>query len=115
MKIISLKKYGSAAVLISALMTHGALAAPVTIENCGRELTFDSPPKRAVLHDLNISEIAFSLNLQPSVVGVTGVTGYYKLTPEFKKELGSIPELAPQYPSLENLVAARPDFFFGGF
>lgn len=100
---------------LAAASSGTASAAPVTVMSCGKPVTFDSPPKRAVIHDLNLSEIAFSLGLQPSIVGVTGVSGFYKVTPEFKAELGSIPELAPKYPSLETLVAAQPDFFFAGW
>lgn len=48
-------------------------------------------------------------------MGVTGISGWYKATPGFKAEQGSIPELAPKYPSLETLVAAHPDFFFAGW
>ncbi|MBC6441180.1 MAG: ABC transporter substrate-binding protein [Rhodospirillales bacterium] len=92
-----------------------AMAEPVTIENCGRELVFDAPPERAVIADLNMTEMAFALGLQPSMVGVTGLTGWYKVSPEFMDELGDIPELAPKYPSLENLLAAEPDFFMSGW
>jgi iron complex transport system substrate-binding protein len=105
----------AAAAAIAALAPAAARAFPVTVESCGHPLTFDAPPKRAVIHDMNMSEMAFALHLQPSIVGVTGISGWYKATPEFKAAQGSIPELAPKYPSLETLVAARPDFFFAGW
>lgn len=84
---------------------------PVTIESCGTPVTFTEPPKRAIINDLNMSEMAFALNLQDRIVGLTGISGWYKMTPEFKKAMGSIPELAPKYPSLETLLAVNPDFF----
>ena len=68
-----------------------------------------------MVHDINISEIAFSLGLQDRMVGVTGISGWYKTTPEFDALRGGIPELAPKYPTLENLVAASPDLFFAGW
>jgi iron complex transport system substrate-binding protein len=49
------------------------------------------------------------------MVGVSGVTGWYKTTDAFKQALGTIPELAPKQPTLENLVAVNPDFFFAGW
>jgi iron complex transport system substrate-binding protein len=49
------------------------------------------------------------------MVGVTGITGWYKVDDAFKKELGQIPELASKEPTVENLVAANPDFFFAGW
>ena len=92
-----------------------AAAFPVTVDSCGEPLTFDAPPRRAIVHDLNMAEMAFALGLQPHIVGVTGITGWYKTSPGFKAALGMIPELAPKYPTLENLLAAQPDFFFAGW
>ena len=88
---------------------------PVTIESCGTPVTFTEPPKRAIINDLNMSEMAFALHLQDRIVGLTGISGWYKMTPEFKQAMGSIPELAPKYPLLETLLAAEPDFFFAGW
>ena len=87
----------------------------ITVENCGQPITFDSTPKRLVVHDINMSEMAFSLGLQDRIVGVTGISGWYKPTPDFDELRGDIPELAPKYPTLENLVAASPDLFFAGW
>lgn len=88
---------------------------PVTIESCGTPVTFTAPPKRAIISDLNMSEMAFALHLQDRIVGLTGISGWYKMTPEFKQAMGTIPELAPKYPTLETLLAAEPDFFFAGW
>ncbi|MEL0630145.1 ABC transporter substrate-binding protein [Psychromonas aquatilis] len=88
---------------------------PVTVDNCGSPLTFDKAPSRAVVHDINLSEMAFALDLQKSMIGVTGITGWYKMSQSFKETLGDIPELAPKYPTLEILVSAEPDFFFAGW
>ena len=103
---------------IIAIMSVTAVCAadyPVTIESCGTPVTFTQAPKRAVIHDLNMSEMAFALGLQDRIVGLTGISGWYKMTPEFKKAMGSIPELAPKYPSLETLLTVNPDFFFAGW
>ena len=88
---------------------------PVTVNSCGKPITFNQPPQRAVINDLNMAEMAFALDLQDRIVGLTGITGWYKLTPQFKAAMGAIPELAPKYPSLETLLAVRPDFFFAGW
>jgi iron complex transport system substrate-binding protein len=104
--------------LALALLLGGpasAAAFPVTVESCGRPLTFDAPPERAVAHDQNISEIMFALELQPRMVGLTGITGWYKMTPDFEAAMADIPELAPKYPTLENLLEVDPDFFFAGW
>jgi iron complex transport system substrate-binding protein len=101
--------------LAFALFSAPAWAFPVTVDNCGTPLTFESAPKRAVIQDLNMTEMAFALGLQPSIVGLTGISGWYKVGPEFAAQQGSIPELAPKYPTIENLVAVQPDFFFAGW
>lgn len=103
--------------LVAIMSASAANAAdfPVTIKSCGTPVTFTEPPKRAIINDLNMSEMAFALNLQDRIVGLTGISGWYKMTPEFKQAMGKIPELAPKYPSLETLLAANPDFFFAGW
>ena len=46
---------------------------------------------------------------------MTGISGWYKNIPEFTQQQGTIPELAPKYPTIENLLAASPDLFFAGW
>ncbi|MEZ8017521.1 ABC transporter substrate-binding protein [Vibrio splendidus] len=88
---------------------------PVTVDNCGSPLTIEKRPSRAVSHDINMTDMAFALGLQKEMVGVTGITGWYKMSSSFEERLGDIPELAPKYPTLETLIAADADFFFAGW
>ena len=88
---------------------------PVSVQSCGNSITVDKQPKRAVFHDINMTEMALTLGIQSDLIGVTGITGWYKMSPEFKTKLGNIPELAPKYPTLETLIAAKTDFFFAGW
>ncbi|WP_377292040.1 ABC transporter substrate-binding protein [Rhizobium sp. SG2393] len=104
-----------AVAVVATLATSPAFAFPVTVDSCGQTLTFDAAPKRMVVHDINMAKMAFALGLQPSMVGVTGISGWYKTDDIFKKEQGAIPELAPKYPTVENLVAVNTDFFFAGW
>lgn len=92
-----------------------AFADEVTVDNCGSPLVFDATPERLVVHDMNMTEMAFALGLQDKIVGLTGITGWYKTSPDFDEARGTIPELAPKYPSVENLLAAEPDLFFAGW
>ena len=92
-----------------------ASADSVTVDNCGEPLVFDTPPERIVVHDINMADMAFALGLQDKMVGLTGISGWYKTSPGFDALRGDIPELAPKYPSIENLVAAKPDLFFAGW
>jgi iron complex transport system substrate-binding protein len=109
------KKLILAALLAFASGSTGASGFPVTVDNCGQPLTFVQAPQRVVIQDINMSQMAFALQLQPVMVGVTGISGWYKNIPEFTQQRGTIPELAPKYPTIENLLAVNPDLFFAGW
>lgn len=100
---------------LAGIAFGGVAHAEITVDNCGEPLTFDKSPQRLVVHDMNMTEMAFALGLQSKIVGLTGITGWYKTSPTFEKERGDIPELAPKYPTMENLLAASPDLFFAGW
>lgn len=102
--------------LASVLVAAGAAADhPVTVDSCGTPITLDAVPERAIVHDLNMTEMFFALGLQKHMVGLTGITGWYKVDEAFTEQRGDIPELAPKYPTMENLLSVEPDFFFAGW
>ncbi len=102
------------AVSAFAALSHTAFA-DIMVDNCGEPLTFDAAPERIVIHDMNMTDMAFALELQDRIAGLTGITGWYKTSPDFDKLRGDIPELAPKYPTIENLVAVNADMFFAGW
>lgn len=110
-----MKNFVIALTLMASAHAANAADFPVTVESCGTPVTFSAPPRRAIINDLNMAEMAFALHLQDRIVGLTGISGWYKMTPDFRQAMGAIPELAPKYPSLETLLAAEPDFFFAGW
>ncbi|NTU79704.1 MAG: ABC transporter substrate-binding protein [Chloroflexales bacterium] len=85
----------------------------VTIENCGVTQTYESAPKRAVTMNQHVTEVMLALGLQDQLVG----TAYLDdaILPEFQAAYEAIPVLSDQYPALEVLLAAQPDFVYGGF
>lgn len=97
------------------LSLAGAASAEISVDNCGETLTFEKTPERIVVHDMNMTDMAFALGLQDKIVGLTGITGWYKTSPDFDTLRGDILELAPKYPTVENLVAASPEMFFAGW
>jgi len=88
---------------------------PVSVNSCGRTVTFEQAPQRAVIHDQNMSQMAFALGIQNNIAGLTGITGWYKTSPEFDKNRGDIPELAAKNPTTENVLSVDPDLFFAGW
>ncbi|MFF4169931.1 ABC transporter substrate-binding protein [Streptomyces sp. NPDC001744] len=86
---------------------------PYTVANCGVEHTFRAPPKRVVTMNQHVTEIMLALGLEKSLVG----TAYLDdaVLPAYRKAYDSVPVLAKEYPSREALLAAAPDFVYGGY
>ncbi|MFN3525257.1 MAG: ABC transporter substrate-binding protein [Paracoccus sp. (in: a-proteobacteria)] len=101
-----------AALLMSAT---AALAHPVTVQSCDRQVTFDAPPARAVSNDVNLTEMMLVLGLADRMVGYTGVSGWKTLDEEMRAGVAELPELSERYPSKEVLAGAGADFFFAGW
>lgn len=101
-----------AALLLSAT---GALAYPVTVKSCDREVTFDAAPSRAISNDVNLTEMMLVLGLRDHMVGYTGISGWKTLDAEMREGVAELPELSAKYPSKEVLAAADADFFFAGW
>ncbi|SOH94856.1 iron complex transport system substrate-binding protein [Monaibacterium marinum] len=92
-----------------------ALAHPVTVESCNRQVTFDAVPQAAVSNDVNLTEMMLVLDLTDHMVGYTGINGWNKLDAEMRAGVGELPELAERYPSKEVLLGAGADFYFAGW
>lgn len=103
------------ALLAFLLLSTPALAFPVTVQSCNREVTFDAAPSRAIANDVNLVEMMLALGLRDRMVGYTGVSGWKTLDPELRKGIAELPELSAQYPTREVLAGAEPDFFFAGW
>ena len=105
-------KHALAALLLT---TTPALAFPVTVQSCNREVTFEAPPARAISNDVNLTEMMLVLGLNDRMVGFTGVSGWKTLDEELRQGIGELPELSAKYPTKEVLAGAEPDFFFAGW
>ncbi|AZL59624.1 ABC transporter substrate-binding protein [Tabrizicola piscis] len=105
-------KYALAALL---LMATPALAFPVTVKSCDRQVTFDKAPTRAIANDVNLIEMMLALGLRDQMVGYTGVSGWKTLDEGLRSGIAELPELSAKYPTREVLAGAEPDFFFAGW
>ena len=105
-----------------ALMFASCLLPPVagfadrvTVESCGRLLTFDAPPSAAVANDVNMVEMMLALGLRDRMVGYTGVSSWTTIDGRYRDESEGLPELSPKYPNRETLVGAGADFYLAGW
>lgn len=103
------------ALLALFLSATPALAFPVTVKSCNREVTFDAAPTRAIANDVNLIEMMLALGLRDRMVGYTGVSGWKTLDEGLRAGVAELPELSAKYPTREVLLGAEPDFFFAGW
>ena len=92
---------------------------PVTVSNCGTAITFDRAPGRAVSNDINSTEDMLALGLEPEMVGDFGVDGdgpeAKPIPDEYLDAFKRVPDISPDYFTLEKLVSLHPDFLFAGW
>jgi ABC-type Fe3+-hydroxamate transport system substrate-binding protein len=84
---------------------------PVTIENCGRTLTFTRPPERAVVTYEAMAELLVALGLGDRIVGVQYGRAQEPL-PEQAEVMNALPYLAEPgqgSASKETLINTSPD------
>jgi iron complex transport system substrate-binding protein len=113
--VVSLSACGSTSGQSSA---GGAAAAPpdfpVTVQNCGRTLTFDAPPKRVVTGYEPVLETMLALRLQDRIVGRTNWSenGPDAFLPGQKALYDRIPEISDSilFPNREAMLAQDADF-----
>jgi len=103
------------ALLFGTLFAGAALAEPVTVRSCNRDVTFDTAPERAVSNDVNLTEMMLALKLQDRMVGYTGVSGWKTLDEKLRDGIKELPELSPKYPTKEVLLGVNADFYFAGW
>jgi iron complex transport system substrate-binding protein len=83
---------------------------PLTIGNCGQEVTFAQAPERVVAIKSTATELLLSLGLADRIVGVGFQDG--PLPETLATEL---PVLAERLPSQEVVLETEPDFIYGGW
>lgn len=86
---------------------------PLTLENCGQEVTVESAPARVVSLDQNSTEILLSLGLEDRVVGTASWTD--PVLDSLAEANEDVPRLADNAPTYEVLLGADPDFVTASF
>lgn len=86
---------------------------PLTIRNCGVEITFAKTPRRAVAIGQSSTEILLSLGLADRIVGTAVWFG--PVTKEYEAANARIPRLADNDPSFESVVGKEPELVTAQF
>lgn len=81
---------------------------PLTIENCGQEVTFEKAPERTVALGQNSAEILLLLGLEDRMAA----TAFWpnSVLPELTVANDTVEVLTVEFPTLESVLAKQPDF-----
>lgn len=93
----------------------GGTTYPLTMKNCGTDVTIEAAPQQVVTLNQTAAEILIKLGVGDRIVG----SGYeiYKPPAEMAEQYGKIPQLSPpgQPVKHEKLLEAQPDFVYTNF
>lgn len=98
------------ALLLSSvsLPVQAATQYPLTLENCGAEITIEAEPQRAVGIGQNSSEILLLLGLADRMVGTA--VWVSPVLEDVAEDNAGVRRLADNQPSFESVVGTNPDF-----
>jgi len=86
---------------------------PLTLDNCGFELTLAAAPQRIVTIKSTATELLLALGVGERIVGVGFQDGP---APEpWTAAAAALPVLSDKLPSQEVVLAVEPDFIYGGW
>ncbi|MYU34198.1 ABC transporter substrate-binding protein [Streptomyces sp. SID8358] len=86
---------------------------PVTLKNCGRTVTVDAAPSRAVSLDQGSTEILLSLGLADRLAATATWTD--PVMKGLEKANSQVPRIAENRPSSEKVLDQEPDFVSASF
>ncbi|CBS89734.1 ABC transporter substrate-binding protein [Azospirillum lipoferum] len=88
---------------------------PVEVANCFETARFTGPPKRPMVHDVNMTQTMLDLGLADRLVAVSGIAGAERHLIAPPGIVAALPQLPDRAPTLEAVLSADPDFLFAGW
>lgn len=104
---------GTTVLLTSGFSNAAKTEYPLTIKNCGRDITFNQAPTRVATVGQNSTEILYSLGLADRVVGTSLWFG--PVLDAYKAANEKVAVIAQNIPSFEGIVAKKPDLVASQF
>ena len=93
--------------------TASATFAPVTLDNCGTEVTVTAPPTKVVTIKSTATEMLLALGLQDVMIGTAFADG--PVPEKLEAAAAQIPVLSDKVPGQEALLGLEPDFVYAGW
>ncbi|MBO3103262.1 putative F420-0 ABC transporter substrate-binding protein [Cellulomonas fengjieae] len=94
-------------------MTASEGYTPVTLDNCGTEVTLTAPPQRVVTIKSTATEMLLALGLQDVMIGTAFADG--PVPQDQATAYEEIPVVSEKVPGQEALLGLGPDFVYGGW
>lgn len=88
-------------------------SSPISIDNCGYEITVDAAPERIVTIKSSTFELLLALGLEDRIAGLAFADG--PVPDEYAEAAASVPVLSDKVPSQEAVLAVEPDMVFAGW
>jgi iron complex transport system substrate-binding protein len=96
-----------AATLVAGHASAASTQYPLTLENCGRQITIQHAPERTVAIGQSTTEILYILGLADKVAGTAGWLG--PVLKDYEDVNARVKRLADYEPSFESVLATKPD------
>jgi len=96
-----------------ATTAPSADAYPITLDNCGFEVTFTQAPQRVVTIKSSTTEMLLALGVGDRIVGTGFPDG--PVPPEYAAAAADLPVLSDRVPSSEVVLEAEPDLVYAGW
>lgn len=93
--------------------TGAAEGYPVSVDNCGTEVTFTEPPERVVTIKSTSTELMLALGLEDRIVGQAFQDG--PVPERWADEASDIPTISDQAPGQEAVLEHEPDLVLAGW
>lgn len=92
--------------LLTVSATAEPTTYPLTVKNCGQDLTFEAGPERVVSIGQSGTEMLYALGIGDKVAGTS--VWFNEVQPRFKDENSQVERLADNHPSFESVVSKEP-------
>lgn len=97
----------------SSASDEPAAGYPVTVDNCGTEVTLTEPPDRVVTIKSTSTELMLALGLEDRIVATAFQDG--PVPDEWADEASDIPTVSDEAPGQEAVLEYEPDLIFAGW
>ncbi|WP_430781574.1 ABC transporter substrate-binding protein [Actinoplanes sp. G11-F43] len=97
--------------------TGEATAGAITVQNCGQDVGVDEPISRLYAYDGGIISIVLAAGARDQLVAVTGMDQDQAVLELAYPDLrvGDLKAVGDQHPTLENVLAVKPEMMFAGY